>query len=113
VSCGSNAPNTIIGYDHSNPALVCNYCHDPGTKVVATSVSTGSMAVYHSSSDSQVCTCCHQGTNNVAHSLPAAPATPIVPSSPACTGTSAWQLITPTYDATSGTFTGGQFFNGM
>jgi hypothetical protein len=112
TSCGSNAPNTIIGYDHGNPALVCNYCHDPGTKVVATTVKTGSMAVYHSSVDSQVCTCCHNGTNNVAHGLPADPATPIVPSSPACTGTSAWQLVFPTFDGASGTFKGGQFFGG-
>jgi hypothetical protein len=111
LSCGTGAPNTIIAYDHSNPALVCNYCHDPGTKVVATNVTTGSMANYHSSTDSQVCTCCHSQANNAAHSLPPGPVTPIVPSTPACTGTSAWQLVLPTNNA--GVFSGGQFFNGM
>jgi hypothetical protein len=111
LSCGTGAPNTIIAYDHGNPALVCNYCHDPGTKVVATNVKTGSMANYHSSTDSQVCTCCHSQSNNAAHSLPPGTPTPIVPSTPACTGTSAWQLVLPTYDGAA--FSGGQFFNGL
>jgi hypothetical protein len=113
LSCGKGAPNTIVAYDHSDPALVCNYCHDPNTKVVATKVTAGSMANYHSSSDSQVCTCCHQGTNNVAQGFPAAPATPVVPSTPACTGTSSWQLIFPTYDGATRRFSGGQFFGGL
>jgi hypothetical protein len=111
-SCATlGSSNTIIGYDHSDPNLVCNYCHDPGTKVVNTSVTSGSMANYHSSSDSQVCTCCHNGTNNTAHSLPAEPATPIVPSSPACTGTSAWQLVFPALGSSTNVFSGGQFFD--
>jgi hypothetical protein len=111
-SCGSGSPNTIIGYDHSNPDLVCNYCHDPGTKVVDTKITTRSMANYHSSVDSQVCSCCHDGTNNTAHGLAAEPPTPIVPSSPACTGTSSWQLVYPTLDSSNDTFSGGQFFGG-
>jgi hypothetical protein len=107
--CGGG-PNTLIGYDHSNTAFVCNYCHDPGTKVVDTSVMTGSMANYRSSSDSQVCTCCHNGTNNGAHMLPPGSPTPIVPSSPACTMTDAWPLIFPSYQPSTQTFSGGQFF---
>jgi hypothetical protein len=111
ASCGSGANNTIIGYDHSDPNYVCNYCHDPGTNVVSTKVSTGSMANYRSSTDSQVCTCCHNGPNNPANGLPAAPATPIVPATPACAGTSTWQLVYPTYSGSTKTFSGGQFFN--
>jgi hypothetical protein len=111
LSC-NGAPNTIIGHDHSNPDLVCNYCHDPGTVVVATSVTTGSMMNYRSSGDDEVCTCCHQGTNNVANGVPAAPATPIVPSMPACfSGASAWPLVYPTYDPSTQVFSGGQFLD--
>jgi hypothetical protein len=111
LSCKAGEENTIVGYDHSNPNYVCNYCHDPSTKVVATNVRTGSMANYRSSSDSQVCTCCHNGTNNGANGVPAAPATPIVPST-TCTETSAWPLVYPTYDSSKQAFSGGQFFKG-
>jgi hypothetical protein len=112
AACGAGAPNTIIGYDHANPSFVCNYCHDPGTRVVKLGVSTGSMANYRSSSDGQVCTCCHQSSNNAAHGLPPAPAVPVIPPT-LCAGTSAWGLLLPTWDGTRQVYSGGQFFNGM
>lgn len=89
--------------------MVCNYCHDPSTQIVATSVRTGSMKNYHSSTDSEVCTCCHRSSNNANFNLPAEPATPIIPTTQ-CGGS--WPLVYPTWDPSTQAFTGGQFFGG-
>lgn len=67
------------------------------------------MQNYHSSTDSQVCTCCHSGANNGNFSLPLDPATQIVPST-RCGGS--WPLVYPTWNPSTEAFSGGQFFGG-
>jgi hypothetical protein len=108
LACDAGAPNMLVGYDHSDPNLVCNYCHDPGTKVVAIHERSHSMANYRPRIDTEVCTCCHNGSNNPLHGLPAAPGTPIVPA--ICEpDADTWQLVYPTWDAAASAFAGGQF----
>jgi hypothetical protein len=108
LACDAGATNMLIGYDHSDPQLVCNYCHDPSTRVIAIHERSRSMANYRSRVDTEVCTCCHNGTNNPARGFPPAPGTPIVPG--ICEpDADIWQLVYPTLDAATGAFGGGQF----